>query len=189
MDSSHTPSEPSTPTGEPVALTFTSEEKSGYTVTAGEEDKSWTLEYKGRGDSYKPVTAACAELAAGKDTFTIKIKNNKDTAVTVRVDVQGSVKVDTSNGDDSGSGTDCTNTDATVSGGGSGLYTDTKWGGTKVTLAANEEITLTVTYDGSMEQGAVKNILIFVDSMGGDANEHDASVTVSGFLFTASDDE
>ena len=39
-----------------------------------------------------------------------------------------------------------------------------------------------------MSQGAVKNILIFVDSMGGDENDHDASVTVSEFVFTTRQD-
>ncbi len=185
-EGSYTPSEPEepeVPSGDPVALTFNAEENSGYIMSAGEDNKSWTLGYVGKGNTYKPVTAACAELAVGKDTFTIKIKNNKDTAVAVRVDVQGTTRVDTSNGDGSGSGTDATNQSATCTGG-TGLYTDTTWGGTKVTLAAGEEVTLTITYDESMEQGAVKNILIFVDSMGGDENDHDASVTVSGFLFT-----
>lgn len=183
-EGSYTPAEPTptpTPSGDPVALTFNAEANSGYTMTAGEENKSWTLGYVGKGNTYNPVTAACAELAAGKNTFTIK--NNKDTAVTVRVDVQGTTRVDTSNNDGSGSGTDCTNVSATCTGG-TGLYTDTTWGGTKVTLAAGEEVTLTITYDATMAQGAVKNILIFVDSMGGDENDHDASVTVSGFLFT-----
>ena len=181
-EGSYTPSEPEepeVPSGDPVALTFNTEENSGYTMSAGEENKSWTLGYVGKGNTYKPVTAACAELAAGKDTFTIKIKNNKDTDVTVRVDVQGTTSVSTGEG----SSTDCTNKSAVCTGG-TGLYTDTTWGGTKVTLAAGEEVTLTITYDESMAQGAVKNILIFVDSMGGDENDHNASVTVSGFLFT-----
>ncbi len=177
------PEQPDVPAGEPAALTFNAEANSGYTMTAGEENKSWTLAYQGLGNTYKPVTAACADLAAGKNTFTITIKNNKDTAVTVRVDVQGTTRVDTSNNDGSGSGTDCTNVSATSTGG-TGLYTDTTWGGTKVTLAAGEEVTLVITYNEAMAQGAVKNILIFVDSMGGDTNEHDASVTVSGFLFS-----
>ncbi len=184
-EGSYTPSTPDTPTGDPVALTFNMEEGSGYTVTAGAENKSWTLGYVGKGNTYKPVTAACAELAAGKNTFSIKIKNNKDTAVTVRVDVQGTNKIPNDQNTD---GLDCTNTSATCTGG-SGLYTDTTWGGTKVTLAAGEEVTLTITYDESMEQGAVKNILIFVDSMGGDTDDHDASVTVSEFLFSTKESD
>ncbi len=180
-----TPSTPTTPTGDPVALTFTAEANSGYTVTAGEEGKSATLAYVGLGNTYKPVTAACAELAAGKNTFTIKIKNNKATSVTVRVDVQGTTWVSTSTTNED-QGTDASNQTATCTGG-SGLYTDKDWGGTKITLAANEEVTLTITYDETAAQGAVKNILIFVDSMGGDTNSHDASVTVSGFLFTKED--
>ena len=173
---------PSVPTGDPVALTFNAEEGTGYTMTAADENKSWTLTYQGLGNTYKPVTAECAALAAGNNVFSVTIKNNKDTEVTVRVDVQGTTWVDTSNGNGSGSGTDCTNQSATNVGG-TGLYTDLTWGGTKITLAANEEVTLTIVYDGAAAQGAVKNILIFVDSMGGDANTHDASVTVSKFLF------
>ncbi len=182
---SYTPSSPSTPTADPVALTFTTEAESGYTVTAGEDNKSATLAYVGLGNTYKPVTAACAELAAGKNTFTIKIKNNKATPVTVRVDVQGTTWVNT-NPDNSGQGTDCTNQTATCVGG-SGLYTDKDWGGTKVTIDANQEVTLTITYDETAAQGAVTNILVYVDSMGGDANSHDASVTVSGFVFSKED--
>lgn len=181
----YTPPTPTTPTGDPVALTFTAEANSGYTVTAGEDGKSATLAYVGLGNTYKPVTAACAELAAGKNTFTIKIRNNKATSVTVRVDVQGTTWVSTSTTNE-GQGTDASNQSATCTGG-SGPYTDKDWGGTKITLAANEEVTLTITYDETAAQGAVKNILIFVDSMGGDTNSHDASVTVSGFLFTKED--
>ena len=183
-EGSYTPAEPTptpTPSGDPVALTFNMEANSGYTMSAGEDNKSWTLSYAGKGNTYKPVTADCAALAAGKNTFTVTIKNNKDTAVTVRVDVQGTAWVNTDSSNEA-QGTDATNKSATCTGG-SGLSTDTAWGGTKVTLAAGEEVTLTITYDETMEQGAVKNILIFVDSMGGDENDHDASVTVSGFFF------
>ena len=183
-EGSYTPAEPTptpTPSGDPVALTFNMEANSGYTMSAGEENKSWTLSYAGKGNTYSPVTADCAALAAGKNTFTVTIKNNKDTAVTVRVDVQGTAWVNTDSSNEA-QGTDATNKSATCTGG-SGLSTDTAWGGTKVTLAAGEEVTLTITYDETMEQGAVKNILIFVDSMGGDENDHDASVTVSGFFF------
>ncbi len=174
--------DPVVPEGEPVALTFNVEENAGYTMTAGADNKSWTLAYAGKGNTYKPVTADCAALAAGKNTFTITIKNNKDTAVTVRVDVQGTTSVPTGEG----SNTDCTNRSATCTGG-TELYTDLQWGGTKVTLAAGEEVTLVITYDETKEQGAVRNILVFVDSMGGDENDHDANVTVSGFLFTKQD--
>lgn len=174
---------PSVPEGDPVALTFNVEENAGYTVTAGEDNKSATLAYQGKGNTYKPVTAECAALAAGKNVFTLTIKNNKAEPVTVRVDVQGTTSVSTGEG----SSTDCTNVSATCTGG-SGLYTDTTWGGTKITLAAEEEVTLTIAFDATMAQGAVKNILIFVDSMGGDENDHDASVTVSGFLFTTKED-
>ncbi len=181
-EGSYMPVEPDVPAGEPAALTFTAEANSGCTATAGAENKSWTLGYTGKGNTYKPVTADCATLAAGKNTFSVTIKNNKDTAVTVRVDVQGTTSVST--GDNSS--TNCTNVSATCTGG-TGLYTDTTWGGTKVTLAAGEEVTLTITYDATMAQGAVGNILIFVASAGGDTNDHDASVTVGNFLFTKKD--
>ncbi len=180
-EGSYEPSKPEVPSGDPVALTFNVENGSGYTVTAGEDNKSCTLAYVGKGNTYKPATAECAALAAGNNTFTIKIKNNKDTAVTVRVDVQGTNKISSGSGE-----TDATNKSATNVGG-TGLYTDTEWGGTKITIAGNEEVTLVITYDESMDQGAVKNILIYVDSAGGDENDHDASVTVSGFLFSKQD--
>ena len=161
------------------SLTFTAEENSGYTVDKlGQAAESVNVAYSGTDNTYKPITAAVAELAAGNNTFSIKIKNNGAETVRVRVDVQGTTWVATGEG---GQGTDACN----VSCVGGGSWTDTNWGGSHLDVAAGEEVTLVITYNGEGAQGAVKNILVFVGSSAGTGANVNANVTLSEFKFTS----
>ena len=160
--------------GEGTALTFYPEANTGYTVTAG-ENNSVDVTYDGVGNTYKPITAEVASLAAGNNTFTITITNNGTTDSRVRVDVQGTTWVSTGDG----SGTDSCNVSAT----GGDVWTDLTWGGSHVTVSAGQSVTLVITYDASGAQGAVRNILVFVDSSRGDANTYSSNVTLSGMSF------
>ena len=115
------------------------------------------------------------ELAAGKNTLTVTFKNNGDTAVTVRTDLIGETKV---------GNTDVCNVSATADGG-TALYTDTEWGGTTVVVAAGETVTLTVTYDGQSERGAIQRLQFYFDSsVYGDTDMHSGNVTISGISFS-----
>ena len=176
------PDEPEIP-ADGSALAFTSQ--LGYTVSnSGVASESVNVTYNGLTQAYANIQADISSYAAGNDTFTVTIANNGDAAVQVRVDIQGTTWVSTDNGSGSGSGTDACNVSATCTGG-SDLRTDTTWGGTFVTVGAGETVTLTITYNGEGAQGAVKNILVYLDSNNSDAYATAAGdVTLSGFAFS-----
>lgn len=166
------------PTEPPVSgtvLNFSAEPDTGYEIVAG-ENGSVIIKYNGTGNTYKPVTAAVAELAAGNNTFVVVITNNGTADSHVRVDVQGTTWAATGDG----SGTDCINTNAV----GGDVWTDTTWGGSTLTVPAGQSVTLTITYDETMAQGAAKNVLVFVDSGRGDENTYNSDITLSGFAFS-----
>ena len=163
------------PTEEPedtgLQLNFYPEDNTGYTVDG------LTIEYNGAGNTYKPVTApGVAELAAGNNTFTVTITNNGATDAHVRIDMQGSNWVATGDG----SGTDACNVSAV----GGNVWTDTTWGGSALTVPTGESITLVITYNGNGAQGAVQNVLVFVDSARGDASTYNSDITLSGIAFS-----
>ena len=176
------PDEPEIP-ADGSALAFTSQ--MGYTVSnSGVASESVNVTYNGLTQPYANIQADISSYAAGNDTFTVTIANNGDAAVQVRVGIQGTTKVSTDDGSGSGSGTDACNVSATCTGG-SDLRTDTTWGGTFVTVDAGETVTLTITYNGEGAQGAVKNILVYLDSSNSDAYATAAGdVTLSGFAFS-----
>ena len=167
------------PSGEGTSLAFTCKE-GVYTITPNNiPTESLNVKYSDLGAaSYETISAAAADLAAGKDTFTIKIKNNGTESVIIRVDVLGT---DTVAGENGASTAAC-NVSA-VSVGGTEVYTDTAWGGSFVTVAADEEVTFTVTYNGEGAHGAVKGISVFIDSCKGEGTRS-GDVTLSGFAFS-----
>ena len=57
------------------------------------------------------------------------------------------------------------------------------WGGSTVTVAAGESVTLVITYDENTDRGAVTNLVVFVDSARGDSNTYNSDVTLSGMAF------
>lgn len=147
-----------------------------YVISTDADTNSMNVVYSDMaGATYANVAGNVVELAAGKNTLTVTFKNNGDTAVTVRTDLIGETKV---------GNTDVCNVSATADGG-TALYTDIEWGGTTVVVAAGETVTLTVTYDGQSERGAIQRLQFYFDSsVYGDTDMHSGNVTISGISFS-----
>ena len=178
VEQAEQPKQPEQPVDNTVALSFGSTEI--YTVTpSGEAAKSVTVTYSEvGGQSYKTISAYIGTVASGSDTFTVTIRNNGEAAVRLRFDVQGTTQV---------GNTAAINTNAWVNSEvDHGVYTDTTWGGSFVTVAAGEEVVLTVIYDESTAKGAVNNLIIFIDSATDNGDTHSGNVTLSQFTFSKS---
>ena len=137
-----------------------------YTVLAGNN-----IKYNGAGNSYSCAGADVASLAAGKTTFTVTITNNGTADSRVRVDIQGTTQV--------GNHT-VLNTSAT----GGDVWTDAEWGGSTVTVAAGESVTLVIEYDVNTERGLPTNLVVFVDSGRGVDDVYSSDVTLSNMAFS-----
>ena len=129
------------------------------------------IKYNGAGNSYSCAGADIASVAAGKTTFTVTITNNGAAASKVRVDIQGENQI--------GNHT-VINTDAT----GGDVWTDMEWGGSSVTVAPGESVTLVVTYDVNTDRGAPTNLVVFVDAARGDDGTYNSDITLSGMAFS-----
>ncbi len=177
------PAPPQPPVGDTAALTFVNTET--YMVDkSGEAATEITVTYTDiAGSTYKNIAAPAAELAADKDTFSVKIKNNGTEAVTVRIDLIGERKVTVG----SNPNMECCNLSATATGG-TGLYTDTTWGGTKLTVAAGEEVTVVITYSNVGEMGAAQRVQLYLDTAteGQSCDLFSGNVTFGEFKFTKS---
>ncbi len=147
-----------------------------YVISTDADTNSMNVVYSDMaGATYANVAGNVVDLAADKNTLTVTFKNNGDTAVTVRTDLIGETKV---------GNTDVCNVSATADGG-TALYTDIEWGGTTVVVAAGETVTLTVTYDGQSERGAIQRLQFYFDSsVHGDTDMHSGNVTISGISFS-----
>lgn len=130
------------------------------------------IKYNGAGNTYACVGSDVTAHAAGKNTFTITITNNGASDSRVRVDLQAVNQVGNHK---------VVNTGAT----GGDVWTDMEWGGSSVTVSAGASVTLVITYDENTERGAVKDIIIFVDSARGTADNYNADITISGMAFSA----
>ncbi|MBQ3166188.1 MAG: hypothetical protein IJC01_02510, partial [Clostridia bacterium] len=78
-----------------------------------------------------------------------------------------------------GSGTDACNQSAS----GGDVWTDLTWGGSTLTVPAGGQVVVTITFDGEGVHGAVKNLLVFVDSARGDGGTYNADITLSDMRF------
>ena len=129
------------------------------------------IQYNGAGNTYACFGADVAALAAGKNTFTVTVTNNGSADSRVRFDIQGTKEV--------GKHSVC-NTTAV----GGDVWTDMEWGGSIVTVAAGQSVTLVITYDENTDRGAITNLVIFVDAMRGDSNTYSSNITLSGMSFS-----
>ena len=129
------------------------------------------IKYNGAGNSYSCAGAPITSFASGKTTFTVTITNNGTTDSRVRVDIKGSNIV----GNHA-----AINTGAT----GGDVWTDAEWGGSTVTVAAGESVTLVITYDETTERGTVTDLVVMVDSGRGDGERYSSDVTLSGMAFS-----
>lgn len=174
--------EPDVPEGENCVLTFNSTNE--YTVDkSGVAASEITVQYTDlEGGRYSNIQAQAATLAADNDTFSLKIKNNGTEAVTVRVDLIGENTVTV--GDNTNM--NVCNLSATATGG-TGLYTETTWGGTYITIAADEEVTVVITYSNTNAMGAVQFVQLYLDSaVNGDSQTHSGNITFGEFKFASS---
>ena len=131
------------------------------------------IKYSGLGNSFACAGVPVADLAAGKNTFTLTLTNNGAAVALVRVDVQGTTQV----GNHS-----VINTSAKV--GDINIGIDTLWGGSKLELAPGQSVTLVITYDEATDRGAVTNLVFFVDSCRGNGETYNSDITISNVTFT-----
>ena len=151
------------PAGDGLSLTFWTSDSS-YTTSGN------NIKYSGTGKTYACAGSDVSAHAAGKNTFTVTITNNGAEAARVRIDIQGTTQVGNHK---------VLNTGAT----GGDVWTDMDWGGSSVTVAAGESVTLVVTYDENTDRGAVTNLVVFVDSARGDDATYSSDITLSGMAF------
>ena len=123
------------------------------------------------GSSYKNFGAGLADVSE-KTKFAVTMKNNGETAVKARVDVQGTTEVGNTN---------CINTSAYAEGH-SEIYTDTEWGGSSIEIAAGEEVVFIITFDQTTDRGAATYVMFFIDSFMGTSTTHSGNVTLSNFV-------
>ena len=169
------PEQPDEPdaTWDPIAsedLTFAASEGSGYTVS---KENGITKVTYSSGANWANVSANVANIANTKDTLRVQLKNNASVASEVRVDVQGTEKV---------GNTDCLNVKAEAAGH-TDIYTDTTWGGSKITLAAGEKVNFVITYDTHTGKGAARNILIYLDSNQASTRTIDGNIEIRSVKF------
>ena len=138
---------------------------SSYTVSGNR------VQYSGAGNSYACFGSDISAIAAGKNTFTVTVTNNGANDSRVRFDIQATTQI--------GNHTVCN-----VSATGGDVWTDMEWGGSIVTVAAGQSVTLVITYDENTERGAVTNLVIFIDAMRGDSNTYNSDITLSGMSFS-----
>ena len=150
---------------EGLKFDFWTSDSSFFTVNGN------NVQYNGAGNTYACFGSDISALAAGKNTFTVTITNNGANDSRVRFDIQATTQI--------GNHSVCN-----VSATGGDVWTDTEWGGSIVTVAAGQSVTLVITYDENTERGAITNLVIFVDAMRGDSNTYSANITLSGMSFS-----
>ena len=143
-----------------------------YTLT--ENEGVTNVAYEQAGEWACVVGSGVETVSNANNAMNITLKNNSASKSTVRVDVQGTTKV---------GNTDCLNTNATAEGH-SEIYTDTNWGGSKIELAANEEVEMVINYDVTTEKGRAKMLLLFIDSLSDNLSAHaGGSISISKVKF------
>ena len=165
------------PGGDDPIVTPPTTDDEGLQFTYWTSDASYfviegnNIQYNGAGNTYACFGSDISALAKGKTTFTVTVTNNGTADSRVRFDIQGTTQV--------GKHTVC---NVTATGG--DVWTDNEWGGSIVTVAAGESVTLVITYDENTERGAITNLVIFVDGMRGDSNVYSSDITLSGMSFS-----
>ena len=156
----------------PTAVDFSTGRADVYTVT--ENQGVTNIAYERAGEWANVVGGGITEVANKSNAVNLTLKNNSSTKSVVRIDVQGTEKI---------GNTDCLNTSAAAKNH-TEIYTDKEWGGSKIELAANEEVEFVVNYDVTTERGAAKYLLVFVDSLSDGLVEHaGGSLSISKVRF------
>ena len=168
---------------QPVALTFWQSGGSTYTLTPAEDNKSVQISYENvSGNSYYCIGTNTLAEVPGRSiatSFDVTLENKGTNPAKFRVDVKGTTNVPES-GDTSNA---CINTKA-VAPGHTDIYTDLTYGGSTITLAAGEKVTLTVYFDQSTAKGPLDQVAFFFDSCTyGDTAKYSSTVEISNFTF------
>ena len=144
----------------------------GYGVNV-DENNNIIVEYTNIiGNSYKNIWADLSAIAGTKTTFTMKVTNNGEEAVKVRIDIES--KTQTS------AYTTCCNVSATMNG--EPASTDKEYGGSMFVIEAGATATLEVVYDASK---LPTNIKIMIDScQWDDETSHAGSIVISDLGFS-----
>ena len=129
------------------------------------------VKYSGvAGNGYTNINTQVNDIAEGKTKVTVKITNNGSSAVKVRIDVNSNTKVNE---------TMASNVSATQDG--NGVYTDTTWGGSVFTIAANSSAVCVVEFDAS--RGTKELMLYFDSATYDDSNSYSGDVTITEVVF------
>ncbi len=170
------------PAGESVAISeFVNSANGNYIFETADEGKSYHVTYSDvDADGYANISANIGALAENRNTFSVKIRNNGQAPVTIRIDICGSNVITV--------GANSASRDLNlnmVANGGSGVRTDLEWDGSYITIASGEEVTVVITYDNAhAEIGAPVELLFFIDSaMYGDTNTYSGDLTIGEFKF------
>lgn len=123
-----------------------------------------TIRYNGAGSGYACVGGHPGNYVAGKNVFTVTITNNGAAATKVRVDVQN------------GASAIC-NVSATAEG-----YDVETVEGSTLEIPAGESATLVITFNST--DGAIANIVLFVDTMREDSATYNSEIVLSDMSFS-----
>ena len=199
--------------GDELEVTFVSNPDifSAHTTDGG----TTHIEYTTAGNSYAPLSLGLTEAdpiktaAAGKNAFTIDVKNNGETDMVVRIDVMDTAIKLSDDFKQEHADKELLlchqnlNKYAMQDGSILAGATDTVWGGSKFTVKAGETSTLTVIYDtenftsGTKDETGtgtnitytatgnfdVKTVNIFFDSARGDSETYTGNADISGVNF------
>lgn len=195
-DGASTVTPPTDLSGEAIAFTLDksnmdegqsgSDYKGEYTITAGDDNKSATVEYKTYTSTYEAfyIDVSENEAAQSGNTFAVTVKNNGTTDAKVRFDVNGEGTTEAPDNSQFHN-----NVVSWSSSDGKSGKVDA-YGGTEYTIKAGAEETLYFTYDTSIN-GDLTTISVYFDTLYfADASwnaikeERTGNVTISNLFFT-----
>ena len=149
----------------------------GFTATVDSEKNAVNVAYADvNGNAYSGIRIdGISSVVAENNTLTLKITNNGDTAVNVRVDVLANIPDATYNHNK------C-NLSSTMNG--EYAYTDLQWGGSIFDgIAPGATVTIVITYDNEREPYM---LMFMFDTHKGDTSTHSGNVTISEIAFSDS---
>lgn len=151
-----------------------------YVVTPADEGKSYNVKYTDvAGGSYEDALFDITGTNAAEcNTFAVTIKNNGEESISIRFDINAAQAHNDNGSQDI--------VVAAVAAKGN-PKTDTTWGGTPITVAGGDEVTLYLTYD--VKLGAPDKLRVcFNTHIYQDTATYSGDVTISGFTFAKLED-
>ena len=138
-----------------------------YTASVTEEGALNVTYTDLAGGKYQNVNFHVAEIAGESTVFSLKVTNNGNEKMTLRINMQSATQV-TEN-------TKACNLSATMDG--QEVYTDLVWGGSKFEIEAGKTVFIQVTFDAAKD---LQSIEFMIDScIDGDKAAHSGDVTFS----------